>query len=98
MAKEYIPTERDVTVQIVDYLRLKGAYVIKAHGHLGQRPGVPDLLACWQGRFIAIEVKSPRYPRRGLSEKQWEEMGAIFAAGGVTIVARRLEDVMEVVT
>ena len=34
--------ERDITAAIMDYLRLRGAWVLKVHGHLGQLPGVPD--------------------------------------------------------
>ena len=84
--------ERDITRAIMDYLLLKGAWVFKVHGHLGQKKGVPDILACLQGRFIAIEVKRPGGK---LSEYQEREIAAIERAGGRTIVARDVSDVMD---
>ena len=56
----YRLTERDITYQITDYLHLLGAWVFKVQGALGQPPGTPDILFCWQGRFGAIEVKGPK--------------------------------------
>ncbi|MCM8750408.1 hypothetical protein NET02_14755 [Thermomicrobiaceae bacterium CFH 74404] len=54
-----LATEAEITAAVRDYLRLVGAWELKVLGGLGQRPGVPDVLACVQGRFVAIEVKRP---------------------------------------
>jgi hypothetical protein len=86
--------ESDITAAIMDYLRLKGAWVFKVRGALGQRRGVPDVLFCIKGRFGAIEVKVPgRVP----TERQAEELRAIEAAGGVAIVATCVEHVIRCV-
>jgi len=75
--------EADITRAILDYLALVGAWSLKVHGHLGQRAGVPDILACLRGRFVAIEVKRPG---GRLSPHQRRELLAIVAAGGVALV------------
>lgn len=85
--------ERDITRAIMDYLLLMGAWVFKVHGHLGQKKGVPDILACHRGRFIAIEVKRPGGK---LSEHQEQQLEEIRVAGGVALVAFDVMDVMKV--
>lgn len=91
-----------LTAQITDYLKLRGVWFAKMHGHLGQIPGIPDLLFCWRGRFGSIEVKVPRSlntqkQREGfLSPAQRKQLDAIARADGIAIVATRLEDVMVV--
>ena len=43
------------------YLEGRGAFVVKIHG--GDNPfqevGIPDLLVCYRGYFIGLEVKQP---------------------------------------
>jgi hypothetical protein len=103
--------EKAIERAILDMLSMMGAWVFKVHGHLGQRPGVPDILACLNGQFIAIEVKAPEgevvhYGRDGkprvrrlkggeLTELQRIEIQRIQSAGGIAFVARSLEDVVE---
>jgi len=84
------PRESDIVAAITDYLRLRGAWVLKVHGHLGQRPGVPDILACYRGHFLALEVKRPRCRP---SRHQETEIAAILAAGGQAAVVSDLEAV-----
>jgi len=55
-------------------------------------PGVPDLICCFKGRLIGIEIKS----EKGIvSEYQKEFIDNINRAGGLAFVARSLEDVIE---
>jgi hypothetical protein len=84
--------EADVLATVVDYLHFRRGYVLKVHGHLGQRPGVPDLIACLGGRFVAIEVKAPcgRHP---VSLRQQCELEAIRSAGGLALVATDVAEV-----
>lgn len=86
------PSESDITGCITDYLTLIGAWWLKVHGHLGQRKGIPDIIACFKGRFYGIEVKTERGEA---SDDQLAEIARIRKAGGTAFVARRLEDVME---
>jgi hypothetical protein len=84
-------SEKDITRSIREYLRLqRGVWYLKVMGGLGQRPGVPDLLLCYRGRFIGIEIK-----KEGgrLSNNQERERDAITAAGGLWIRAQNTADV-----
>jgi RecB family endonuclease NucS len=71
--------EKKVENQIKSYLDLLGAYYLKVHGSMYQPAGTPDILACINGRFVAIEVKRPN--------------GGVVSA--LSIVARSVEDVSE---
>ena len=75
---------------IRDYLAVQGAWQMKVLGGMGQRPGIPDVLACLRGRLIAVEVKTGAAV---LSAAQQRERGALERAGALYIEARRIEDV-----
>ena len=64
------------------------AQILKA---LGVRAGVPDLIVCWRGRFLAIELKAPR---GRVSETQAETQASIAAAGGETHLCRSVDDLI----
>jgi len=49
------------------------------------RAGIPDIIGCMDGHFIAIECKAGNGTTTALQDK---ELGAIFSAGGTTFVAR----------
>jgi hypothetical protein len=83
-----------------DYLRLHGAWTFRVHGHLGQRVGVPDLLAClptiggfWHvgrvGHLIAVEVKTGRGRLTAIQERERDALQQVYA---VWVLVRRLED------
>ena len=48
--------EQDFQKKVMDYLKVKGCYVVKTI--VCNRSGIPDIIACYHGRFIAIEVKT----------------------------------------
>jgi len=54
------------------------------------RSGIPDIIACFRGHFIAIECKAGFNTTTQLQER---ELKAIATAGGVTLVIR--EDTIE---
>jgi hypothetical protein len=61
----------------------------------GLPAGFSDLFGCYQGRFVAIEVKS----RRGsLSEAQGSFLASVQANGGLAGVARSVEDALRIVS
>jgi hypothetical protein len=90
--------ERYVLKLIRDYLRaLPGCYHVRQQQGLGSTPGVPDLIACIRhphgyGRFVAIEVKGARGKA---TEAQLQHLDAIRRAGGIAVLARSLDDVIE---
>lgn len=45
--------------KIQDVLRQAGAFVFKVHGSQHMMSGLPDLIVCYRGRFIGMEVKMP---------------------------------------
>lgn len=65
-------------------------------GGLGQRAGIPDLLCCIDGHFLALEIKSPSRQGR-LGPKQKRELEAIRQAGWKAVVVATWEDLDEVI-
>ncbi len=73
-----------------------GAYVEKTHGD-AKKAGLPDLLCCVRGLFVAIEVKAPG-ARRGATRRQLAELERIRRSGGIAFVARTVGEVDAVLT
>lgn len=97
--------ERAIQNEICSYLRARGAFIF-IHDSVGifdprrgvfrrntspyRIRGVADILGIWQGRPLAIEVKTKTgrvSPHQKEFIQQWN------AAGGLGFVARSLEDV-----
>lgn len=49
------------------------------------RNGAPDLICCYQGRFLGIECKAPG-KRRDVTPNQIRELTAIKKAGGIVLI------------
>lgn len=64
---------------------------MKVHGSAYQPAGTADILACINGRFVAIEVKKPS--GGVVSDLQKLKLRQVENAGGVGIIARSVEDV-----
>ena len=85
-------TEAELVRQVRDLLSVLGAWSVKMHGNWGlQRKGIPDIIAIYRGRTLAIECKSAK---GRVSKEQDAELRAIEEAGGIAIIARSLEDVL----
>ena len=91
------PLESEITEGIRAYLRKRGAWEMKVlgggRGVLKQRAGIPDLLVCYRGLFVALEVKRPRGK---VSDAQALEIRRIQEAQGVAQVATGLPDVIKI--
>jgi hypothetical protein len=81
-----------------DYLSAIKAWHFKVHGHLGQVPGLPDVIGCMRvdhvsgriyGQLIAVEVKTGSAQ---LTAKQREVKADIVRNGGLYVEVRRIED------
>lgn len=48
--------EQQIQAKFIKHLEERGAYVVKVIA--ASKKGVPDLLVCYKGRFIGIEVKA----------------------------------------
>ena len=87
--------ESQLVSQIKNYLKTKGAYCEKIFGGGFQSAGIPDIIACYRGYFVAIEVKSPTGKGRA-SDIQKLKIKAIRDAGGVAFITDNIEDVERV--
>lgn len=85
--------EQDYQRKIMDFLRSKGAYVVKVIR--ASKAGVPDVICCYKGRFIAIEVKRPE-TIKNVSKLQAYNLDLIHSAGGIGFVAYSKEHVQKV--
>lgn len=84
--------EKVIQSKIKNYLESKGAYVVKVIQ--ATKSGVPDLLVCYKGLFIGIEVKKPS-TKNNVSKLQQHNLNLIKLADGVSIVAWELDMVVE---
>jgi hypothetical protein len=84
-------TVAELVLAIGHMLRRRGAWCIYLDGESSVRKGAPRILACYEGRFLAIEVKAPRGP--GPTRTQRLELEALDRAGAITMVARSVCEV-----
>lgn len=83
-------SEQKLQAKINLLLARKGAYVVKVIS--ASKAGVPDILACYKGVFLAIEVKTGVYKVSALQEAN---LRLIADAGGLAICARSTDHVLE---
>lgn len=86
--------EKNIENKIKSYLKSKGAYYVKYFANSFSQVGVPDILACYKGRFIGIEVKNETGKTSPLQDYN---LASIKRAGGISLVARDVTDVSKVV-
>jgi Holliday junction resolvase len=73
-----------VKAKVVGILKEEDAYYFFPATHGYGRSGVPDIIACVNGRFLAIECKAGKNKPTAL---QVREIESIRRRGGVAIVA-----------
>lgn len=52
-------TEKEVKAEVNRYLKSLGEGCFFPYNPYGGRPGVPDKIGCYRGRFVGIECKKP---------------------------------------
>lgn len=87
--------EGRITVKILSALKSKGGFWFKVHGSAFQRAGIPDIVGCYRGQFVALEVKTPKDVDK-VSEVQKVMMLRIERAGGISKVVTSAEAAREV--
>lgn len=92
-----VPPEARLVVRIQKVLEELGARSFKIVGSDEgfQEVGIPDLLVCYRGFFIGLEVKQPGAekdvsPRQSLVLKQIEEAGGIARVVSSVAQVRRI--------
>ena len=76
--------EKAVKDKVVGILKDEGVYYFFPATHGYGRSGVPDIIACVDGKFLAIECKAGANKPTAL---QVREIERIRKAGGVAVVA-----------
>ena len=84
--------ETKLQKKIQKYLKDLGAYEFKVHGSQYMKAGIPDIICCYQGKFIGIETK---VGKNKMSKIQEQHKKDIEKAGGIHILAYSLEDVQK---
>jgi len=85
--------EAKLTTQILTALRKRGGWWAKFHGGVYQR-GIPDLLGCYKGRMVALEVKvGTAY---GATELQQKNIDEINKCGGNASVIYSIQDALKI--
>lgn len=90
-------TERALQAQVMRRLRKLGGVWVNKSPSPWDKEGLADILGCWKGRFIAIELKAPgRYknPCDGLTGAQLFFLTLVRNSGGVAVCADSWEGVL----
>jgi len=92
-----MPTpESKVKAAVVKLLKKHGVYYFFPATHGFGRSGVPDIVCCFDGRFLAFECKSGNKQPTALQQK---EIDKIFEAGGSAYVINEdnVQDIEELI-
>ncbi len=88
--------ESQLIKKIQEYLKtVKDCFYWKEHGGQYGTAGIPDIIVCYKGRFIAFEVKvgtNKATVLQALTIKQ------ILCAGGYALVVRSVDEVKDVIS
>ncbi len=101
------PTESDLLAVIRQWLTMNGAKVIRINSgavvseYKGKKrfiryndtPGCSDLLVCWRGRFLSVEVKRKGYstdPKRKAKQEQFAR--EVELAGGIALTVESMAE------
>ncbi len=86
--------EKTITNQILKYLKSEPeCFAFKEHGGMYSTAGIPDIICCYRGKFVAFEVKTLTGK---LSKLQEITIKRINEAGGMAIKVISLQEVKNV--
>lgn len=87
------PRESVVVQRLLKLLRSRGAFAEKLHGDALQ-PTLLDILACYRGFFILLEVK--RDPKLEATQRQKYTIQKVLDAGGYSAKVATEEEVLAI--
>ena len=88
--------EKDLVRKIRHYLdSLDCCFSWKEHGGMYGTAGIPDIICCIRGKFVALEVKLPGNRPTSLQEMT---MARIRKAGGTAEAVYSLDDVKRIIS
>lgn len=91
-----IPRESTITRSIMAELKKLGrdCWARKIECNARQGAGIPDILCCYRGRFLAFEVKRPG---ERMTPLQADTVAAIHTAGGKAAMVTSVEEAMNAI-
>ena len=88
-------SEKEIVSKILRYLKtVPKCFAWKEHGGIYGTAGIPDIIACIDGKFYAFEVKTPVGKTTKLQEATIRK---ILACGGTDAVVRSVDEVRAVI-
>ena len=88
--------EKDLINSIRKYLKtIPGVFFWKEHGGQYGTAGIPDIICCYRGRFVALEAKTDT---GNVTKLQEITLRQITEAGGIAAVVRSVDDVKRIIT
>ena len=86
--------EKTITNQILKYLKSEPeCFAFKEHGGIYGVSGIPDIICCYKGKFMAFEVKTTQ---GRLSKLQEITIKRINESGGMAVKVTSLQEVKDV--
>lgn len=93
--KDPIQKESTIVRRIMKWFKSQpDCFCWKEHGGMYGTAGIPDIICCIGGRFVALEVKNEKGKTTKLQEIT---LNAIHRAGGYAAVVRSLDEVKTIV-
>ena len=86
--------ESDIVRAILKYLKtVPNCFCWKEHGGMYGTAGIPDIICCYCGKFVAFEVKTEKGKTTALQDSV---ISKIQKCGGKAVVVRSVNDVRAV--
>mgnify|MGYP001093460241 CR=1 FL=1 len=85
--------EKTITDQILKYLKAQRCFAFKEHSGMYSTAGIPDIICCYKGQFMAFEVKTEKGK---LSKLQEITIERIQQAGGVAFKVTSVQEVKDI--
>jgi hypothetical protein len=87
-----VTPEGQLTKSVRQLLKTLHVFHYKAWGGPMSEPGIADIIGIYRGKFLAIELKAPKGV---LSDNQKVFLKRVLDEGGIAIVAKSLDDVID---
>lgn len=84
--------------KVMRYLdSIPNVWYLKIYGNAVQSGGIPDLLVCYKGRFVALELKDPDEKNKyGETSRQRMHIKRIIKCGGIGATVNSIEQIDEI--
>lgn len=81
-------SEKAFENKVKKYIESKGGWVVKYFANAFTKSGIPDLLVCYKGKFIALEMKTDKGK---VSDLQRYHINQVIHSGGYARTLRPSE-------